>query len=138
MNAKCTTGANWRKEPRHQVEPELADLIDAAADAFQQTNPSLSIIVTEGARTHERQRHLWRIGASRTLISKHIPDLSPTKRALAVDIAVFEGKQPRWDWPLYELFAEFVKKEAKQRGVKLTWGGDWPKFRDGPHYQIEV
>ncbi len=138
MTSKCTTGANWRKVPRHQVEPPLANLIDAAADIFAAANPGLSIVVTEGPRSHERQRELKRLGASGTLHSKHIPDLSPTKRALAVDIAVFQGKDPLWTWPLYEAFAQIVKAEAHRNGVKLTWGGDWPKLRDGPHYQIEI
>lgn len=136
--SKCTTGANWRKIPRHQVEPQLADLIDAAADDFIADHPGLSVVITEGPRTHARQRELKRLGASQTLHSKHIPDLSPTKRALAVDIAIFQAKAPLWDWPLYEHFAEYVKREAARRSVRLTWGGDWPRYRDGPHYQIEV
>jgi peptidoglycan LD-endopeptidase CwlK len=135
---KSTTGANWRKIPRHQVEPDLADLIDAAADNFAIVSPKLGVIVTEGPRTHARQRELKRIGASRTLHSKHIPDLSPTKRALAVDVAITVEKQVRWDWPLYEQFALVVKEEAARRGLKVTWGGDWPRFRDGPHYQIDI
>lgn len=130
--------ANWRKIPRHQVEPALADLIDAAAAHFAKGNPGLGVVITEGPRTHERQRELKRIGASRTLNSKHIPDLSPTKRALAVDVAITVAGKVRWDWPLYEFFAEYVKNEAITRRVKLTWGGDWPRFRDGPHYQIEI
>lgn len=134
----CPTGATWRKVPRHQVEPDLADLIDDAATRFQSDHPGLSVIITEGPRTHERQRELKRIGASKTLHSRHIADLSPTKRALAVDVAIFQGKTPLWDWPLYEHFAEYVKPLAETRRIKLTWGGDWLKYRDGPHYQIEI
>lgn len=132
------SGANWRKIPRHQVEPALADLIDQAAAQFAADHPGLTIVITDGPRTHERQRELKRLGATQTLHSKHIADLSPTKRALAVDIAVFKGKTPLWDWPLYETFSTYAKAIAKCRGVNLTWGGDWPKFRDGPHYQIAV
>lgn len=130
--------ANWRKIKRHQVEPPLADLIDTAATAMACAEPALGVVVTEGARTHERQRELKRIGASKTLHSKHIPDLSPTRRALAVDVAITVKGQVRWDWPLYEKFSEYVKLEARRRMISVTWGGDWPKFRDGPHYQIDV
>lgn len=135
---KTTSGANWRKIARHQVEPALADLIDAAADDLHRDHPELGVIVTEGPRTHERQRMLKRIGASMTLHSKHIPDLSPTKRALAIDVAITVKGDVRWDWPLYDHFSRHVKAEAERRNLKITWGGDWPKFRDGPHYQIEL
>lgn len=135
---KSPTGANWRKIARHQVEPALANLIDEAAADLAQDHPELGVIVTEGPRTHERQRQLKRLGASMTLHSKHIPDLSPTKRALAVDVAITVSGKVRWDWPLYDHFSRHAKAAAARAGVKLTWGGDWPKYRDGPHYQIEI
>ena len=26
----------------------------------------------------------------------------------------------------------------EELNVKITWGGDWTSFRDGPHFQIEL
>jgi peptidoglycan LD-endopeptidase CwlK len=132
------SGAKWRTVKRHLVEPDLADLIDTAADLMHDVWPRLGVIVTEGPRTHERQRELKALGASRTLHSKHIPDLSPTKRALAVDVAITVDDKVRWDWPLYEQFSAYVKLEAARRKINLTWGGDWKRFRDGPHFQIDI
>ncbi|WP_261787233.1 M15 family metallopeptidase [Fusobacterium necrophorum] len=33
--------------------------------------------------------------------------------------------------------ADHIKKVAKDMGLTITWGGDWKKLVDGPHFQIE-
>lgn len=128
--------ASWNRASRHSVNQQLADLIDDAALEWSTAHPGLGIIITEGARTHERQRQLYRAGASRTLKSKHILDLSPDRRARAVDIAVTLNGKVRWDWPLYESFAKVVKATATKRELKIIWGGDWKGFKDGPHFEV--
>ena len=35
-----------------------------------------------------------------------------------------------------DLVKEAVKKAAEDVGVSIEWGGDWSKFKDGPHYQL--
>lgn len=85
--------------------------------------------ITEGLRTIERQRELVVAGASKTLNSRHLT-------GHAVDIAAFIGRELRWDWPLYERIAEYVKQAAKTVEVPIEWGGDWKRFRDGPHFQL--
>lgn len=87
--------------------------------------------ITEGIRTHARQKQLYDAGASRTLKSKHIT-------GHAVDVAIFVGTEIRWDWPLYRAFAMDVKHCAQLLSIPITWGGDWPKFRDGPHYELKL
>ena len=85
--------------------------------------------VTEGLRSIERQRELVKAGASKTMNSRHL-----TGHAVDV-VALLEGKV-RWDWPLYDRIAKAFKAAAKAEGVPLEWGGDWPRFRDGPHFQL--
>ncbi|MET4683227.1 M15 family metallopeptidase [Brevundimonas faecalis] len=70
-------------------------------------------------------------------------------RLTEVDFAVTEGLrskerqaalvdgQVRWDWPLYGRIAAAFKAAAKKRGVALTWGGDWMRLRDGPHFELD-
>ena len=29
------------------------------------------------------------------------------------------------------------KAAAKPKGVALIWGGDWPRLRDGPHFELD-
>jgi len=54
----------------------------------------------------------------------------------AVDIAATVGGKVRWDWPLYYKLANVFFEAARIEGVPIEWGGDWPKLRDGPHYQL--
>lgn len=85
--------------------------------------------ITEGLRTKERQAQLLAAGASTTMNSRHLT-------GHAVDVAAFIGREVRWDWPLYERLAQSVKQAAKHVEVPIEWGGDWKRFRDGPHFQL--
>lgn len=113
------------------VHPDLVRVIEQARDRAP-------FIVTEGVRTRERQADLVRIGASRTMNSRHLT-------GHAVDIAYWlddgdgvpENGEIRWDWPLYETLGATVKGVARGLGVPIVWGGDWPSFRDGPHFELD-
>lgn len=107
------------------VHPALIEVIEAAI----RTTP-VDFMVTEGLRTATRQAALVKAGASRTLNSRHLT-------GHAVDIAAVVDGAVRWDWPLYPRIAEAIKAAAKARGVALVWGGDWPRLRDGPHFELD-
>ena len=85
--------------------------------------------ITEGLRTLDRQKQLVEAGASKTMNSRHLT-------GHAVDVAAFIGRELRWDWPLYERLSESVKQAAKIVQIPIEWGGDWKRFRDGPHFQL--
>lgn len=107
------------------VHPLLATLItDCMASS------PVAFMVTEGLRTPERQAALVKAGASRTLNSRHLT-------GHAVDIAALIDGRVRWDWPLYPRIAAHIKALAAARGIALIWGGDWPKLRDGPHFELD-
>lgn len=99
-----------------------------------------NIIVIEGVRTVERQQKLVARGSSTTMNSKHI--VQPDGFAHAVDIAPYfdtdnDGDlEPSWAWVDYYPLAEAMKECAEKYGIKLQWGGDWKKFKDGPHWQL--
>lgn len=105
------------------VHPDLVRVISRA-------RASEDFIVTEGLRSTERQRQLVAAGASQTMASRHLT-------GHAVDLAALVGGVVRWDWPLYDRLAQTVKKAAAEEEVAIVWGGDWPKFRDGPHFELE-
>lgn len=86
--------------------------------------------ITEGVRTLERQKELVKAGASRTLRSKHL-------EGKAIDVVAYVGGKVAWDWPLYEKIAKAFRQAADELGVKITWGGSWATFKDGPHFQLE-
>lgn len=55
--------------------------------------------------------------------------------SLAVDIAPYPI-----DWNDLDRFKELgtiVKKIAKEKGIDLSWGGDWKSFKDYPHFQLD-
>ena len=92
-------------------------------------NSPLDFSITEGRRTMDRQKELINAGASMTINSRHLT-------GHAVDVAVFIGREVRWDWPLYTKLAEHIKQTAKNLQIPIEWGGDWKSFKDGPHYQL--
>jgi peptidoglycan L-alanyl-D-glutamate endopeptidase CwlK len=112
-----------------RVHKDLVKVYQAAYDKAE-----VKPVVTEGARTLERQKQLVAAGASRTLNSRHIPGKDGT--AKAIDVAFFINGKVRWDWPLYKTFADVMKAEAKRLGIPIEWGGDWRSFKDGPHFQL--
>lgn len=107
------------------IHADLVRVVEAA-----HATGKIPFIVLEGLRTTQRQAELVAAGASRTMKSRHLT-------GHAVDLGVLVGGRLRWDWPLYEDLGRMVKGVASDLRVKLTWGGDWPTFRDGPHYQLD-
>ena len=105
------------------VHPDLVRVISRA-------RASADFIVTEGLRTEARQRQLVAAGASQTMHSRHLT-------GHAVDLAALVDGAVRWDWPLYDRLALVVKRAAVEEEVAIVWGGDWPKFRDGPHFELD-
>lgn len=107
------------------VKPELVRVIRQAV-----LNTPVRFRVLEGVRTLQRQRHLLAIKATRTLNSRHLT-------GHAVDIApMVNGDQVSWHWPHYYPLAEHIKATAVAFGIDIDWGGDWPNFRDGPHWEL--
>lgn len=106
------------------VHPDLRKII---LEAYAQS--PVKFIVTEGIRTRQRQAVLVAQGASKTMNSRHLT-------GHAADIAPIVDGEVRWDWPLFHAIAPVVKEAAKKLGLKVEWGGDWKKFRDGPHFQL--
>lgn len=107
------------------VHPDLIAVVEAAI-----LRTPVDFMVTEGRRDPVRQVALVRAGASRTLNSRHLT-------GHAVDVAALVEGQVRWDWPLYGRIAGAFKAAATDLGIPLTWGGDWTRLRDGPHFELD-
>lgn len=106
------------------VHPRLQAVVKLA---IQMTPVDFAVL--EGVRTIERQRELFKAGASTTMRSRHLS-------GHAVDLGAIVDGQVRWDWTLYHQVAAAVKDAAQQLGVPIEWGGDWETFKDGPHFQL--
>ena len=115
------------------IHPELRRVMDRAM-----REAPFAFIVTEGLRTLARQQELVRIGASKTLNSRHLTghavDLVPY-----VDIDK-DGRvevEEMYAWPLYYKLAPVIKAAADKEDVAIVWGGSWRSFKDGPHWELD-
>ena len=104
------------------------DLVRVVERAIEITTVDFTVL--EGLRDPERQKTLMESGASQTLNSRHIT-------GHAVDLGAWVDGEVRWDWPLYHKIAKAMKTAAAELGVAIVWGGDWSRFKDGPHYELD-
>lgn len=86
--------------------------------------------ITDGLRSQAEQEDLLAKGKSRTIRSRHLT-------GHAVDVVAIEDGKVSWDWNLYETIATAWKRASTETGIKVTWGGDWRGFRDGPHFELD-
>lgn len=107
------------------VHPDLVAVVERAIQIT-----GIDFTITEGLRTPARQRELVKAGASRTQNSRHLT-------GHAVDIAAWVDGTVRWDWPLYPKIAAAFKQAANELNTPIIWGGDWPRLRDGPHFELD-
>ena len=113
------------KQRLRGVHPDLVKVVERAIQITE-----VDFTVLEGLRTPERQKALVEAGASQTLNSRHLT-------GHAVDLGAWVGDEVRWDWPLYHKIAAAMKEAARQEGVRIVWGGDWKRFADGPHFELD-
>lgn len=103
------------------------DLVKVVERAIQLTEVDFTVL--EGLRTKERQSQLLKAGATTTMNSRHLT-------GHAVDLGALVGGKVRWDWPLYYKIADAMKAASAELDIPIEWGGDWKKFKDGPHFQL--
>jgi len=97
---------------------------------------NIPLFASEIVRTHERQSALYREGFSNAQGAK-----APHPFGCASDIV-----HSKLGWKLepkqWELIGKLGKELAIQRGIKVTWGGDWPPIKndvgwDPAHWQLK-
>jgi peptidoglycan L-alanyl-D-glutamate endopeptidase CwlK len=120
------------------LHPDLILVLNRAL----QTSPTM-FVVTEGVRTLERQKELLRIGATKTLKSRHLKQADGYGHAFDfyayVDINN-DGKITFEEMANVRLMlgiAGAIKAAAKEKNVAVTYGGDWRSFKDYPHFELD-
>ena len=116
------------KRSKNRLKGVHEDLVAVVELAITKTEVDFAVI--EGMRTIQRQEKLFASGASQTLKSRHLI-------GEAVDLGAWVDGGIEWSWPLYHKIAKAMKEAAEELDVKITWGGDWVSFKDGPHFQLE-
>lgn len=112
-----------------RAHPDLAKVIRRAAEIT-----TIPFTILQSDRTLAEQKANVAKGVSQTMKSRHL--ISPDGFVRAVDVAPLDGKNASFAWPLYHKLAPIMKQAAKDVNVPVEWGGDWVKFKDGPHWQL--
>jgi len=112
-------------------------------------NPLLIAIIVEAIKTSPIDFGIPEYGGLRTAIEQN--DLFRKKKSQldgfnkksyhqsgnAFDIYVYKNGSASWGKKDLTIIADHIKLVAKDRyNVKLEWGGDWTKFVDMPHFQL--
>ena len=116
---------------------KLATCHPLLQDIFNEVIKTNDCTIICGARTLEEQQKAFKGGFSKIdgvkKKSKHqVSKEQPL--SLAVDALPYPIK---WnDRVGHEAFAKVVKTIAQQKGIKISWGGDWKTFKDRPHFEL--
>ena len=115
---------------------EIEDiLIMIIQEGIKNSPYDFGIPSTGGFRTAEEQYLLFQKGASKC---DGYEKKSYHQTGKAFDIYAYVDGKATWEAKYYEPIARHLQSIAKDKfGIELTWGGDWKKFVDMPHFQIK-
>lgn len=104
-----------------KVQPVARQFVKLAAEN------GIVIKITSATRTYAEQDKLFAQGG----VTKARGGQSNHNFGIAIDVTIFNGKEPVWESPKYQTLGKLGKS------LGFTWGGDWQSFKDEPHYQLE-
>ena len=109
-------------------------LIAIVVEAIQTSPYDFGIPRSGGLRTADQQNILYKHGVSQRDGYRR---KSYHQTGKAFDIYGYVDGKATWNKDVLTAIADHIKKVALERyKVVLTWGGDWRKFVDMPHFQI--
>lgn len=95
----------------------------------------IDFTIIETVRTLEKQKEYYNKGTTKTLKSRHIPNVNKSGFAEAVDISPYPIN---WaDLSRFRKLSEHILKKAEQLNIPITWGGNWKSLVDMPHYELK-
>lgn len=122
-----------------QITPKVTGLHPKLADAVSQTITEckargLIVAMHMGLRTAEQQDALYAQGRTKpgSIVTNAPAWMSWHCFGLAADI-VFKDEKGNWTWS-DKCDWDGLGNVGKMFG--MTWGGDWTRFPDLPHFQI--
>ncbi len=102
------------------VHPDLGQFVDYLLEVSP-----IDFGVHDGIRELAEQKQLVKIGASRTLKSRHLA--GENGYGHAVDLVPYVNGKLRWEWePIYKL-AEAARIVSLEIEVPIRWGGVWDR-----------
>jgi peptidoglycan L-alanyl-D-glutamate endopeptidase CwlK len=118
------------------LHPDLQAVVKRAIEVSE-----VDFTVGEGVRTLETQKKYVRIGASKTMRSRHIPASNKCNLGCAVDLWALNDVDGDGDLDInwvekhYKPIAEAMKKAANELNIPIEWGADLWGW-DSPHFQL--
>lgn len=118
------------------VHPDLVRVVQLAI-----TKSAIDFTVNEGVRTKEQQKKNIISGASKTMKSRHIPEMNQCKMGCAVDLIPLldldgDGDLDiSWAEEHFGPIAKAMKEAAAELNITIEWGIDLWGW-DGPHFQL--
>ncbi len=122
-----TAAFKWSARSLREMEgihPDLRAVCDRALELSE-----VDFVITDGRRTKAEQAQHVANGASKTMNSRHLT-------GCAIDFAPLVHGKVRWEFAYCRQVANAFKAAAKELGIPIIWGGDWTRFRDGPHIEL--
>lgn len=116
----------WRAN-REGIHPDIREFETLLVRRMAKIG--VPMFAAEVVRTPERQNELYALGNSKAKAGQ-----SPHQFGLAADI-VHSVKGWNLDRKAWALIGHVGKELAQQRGLKITWGGDW-EFYDPAHWEV--
>ena len=105
------------------VHPQLVAVVNRAITLTAQ-----DFTVHEGVRTVEAQRAYVAKGASQTMESRHLKGADGYGHA--VDLYAWVNGGIRFEWNLYPVIADGMRRAAIELGIPVRWGGTWQLLND--------
>lgn len=121
-------GFRFSKRSLRNLDGIHPDLMLVAVKALALTK--VDFIVTDGLRTIEEQKALVAKGASKTMNSRHLT-------GHAIDFVAYCWGKVTYDPKLMEAVASAFKQASAELKIPIVWGGDWAKFKDTPHIELD-
>ena len=95
------------------------------------------ITILCGYRSKEEQEKMFMQGASKAHAGQSAHNYQPS---LAIDVVPYPipMKDGKWDNDAsdWKDLSNLIFDIAKSKNIDLTWGGNWKKLVDKPHYEI--
>ena len=132
------------KPHRDQTIRALHPDVRAAADQLvrQAAARGIEVVITSGFRSMEEQDRLYRQGRSEDgkIVTNARGGQSYHNYGLAIDFALRAGSKVVWDMDRdgnKSGRSDWMEVVELAKALGFDWGGDWSKFPDYPHLQMD-